>query len=397
MPSTNTPEFRVISINYGDVTHTPLWLKLDVRVRGQTLHLTFSSSAFDAASPTRLAELRDYALALYGPRRTPDCTDDCEEEDDPDYCTHIQALEEQAYPDDAGLPWLSGLARVDKQDEFFRWAMTPLVPLLDDIAPPQPPPGDVVTVKDYYAGRHHECSIGARDDVLILHALHTREGPCARPELAEEAALLAEGVFPVFAASETQILRSQLPALVHDPEPQAVCVAGQTYEFEPLVDSFADHASALLAKHATVARARLPSSARVRGLAGVVVDVDRRPGQVLGLLMPWKGEEYAGRMLLAHELRSRSPPSLATRRLWVRQLRETAAALHEAGVVWGCFSEWDVDVTDEDGLWLRVEYGYRMGAFRGDKFGTVEGDVQGVEALVDVIMDMSKAPVPSKM
>ncbi|PNH44517.1 hypothetical protein VD0004_g3182 [Verticillium dahliae] len=80
--------------------------------------------------------------------------------------------------------------------------------------------------------------------------------------------------------------------------------------------------------------------------------------------------------------------ALALREKWAAQIKDTVAKLHHLSVVWGDVKADNV-LVDENGnaIVIDLEGGTTQGWVDREKEGTVEGDAQGVENMMDFIFD----------
>ncbi|KAI0452861.1 hypothetical protein F5B21DRAFT_515818 [Xylaria acuta] len=74
------------------------------------------------------------------------------------------------------------------------------------------------------------------------------------------------------------------------------------------------------------------------------------------------------------------------RKRWARQIKVTLEWLHECGIIWGDVKAQNVLIDKEDNAWI-IEFGgsYTTGWVDEDKAGTLEGDMQGLEKIMEVM------------
>ncbi|KAL1859445.1 hypothetical protein VTK73DRAFT_7591 [Phialemonium thermophilum] len=130
--------------------------------------------------------------------------------------------------------------------------------------------------------------------------------------------------------------------------------------------------------HLRLLQSGLKPDARAVRLLGIV-KVDDEVGGVL--LTYVDHDDWSG--LLRY--RAMEAP-LCIRERWANQVRETVAELHEAGVVWGDAKVDNVMVDRNDNVWI-IDFGggYTEGWVDKDKAGTTDGDLQGVDRIVDYL------------
>ncbi len=105
----------------------------------------------------------------------------------------------------------------------------------------------------------------------------------------------------------------------------------------------------------------------------------------MGLLLTYvdHDDEYG---LLEYILKDSTP--FPIKEQWARQIRETVAELHAAGIIWGDAKAGNVMVDKDDNAWIvDLGGGYTPGWVDSGKVGTVAGDMQGVHMIVELIFD----------
>lgn len=77
---------------------------------------------------------------------------------------------------------------------------------------------------------------------------------------------------------------------------------------------------------------------------------------------------------------------------WKRQVMVTVEALHRAGIIWGDAKASNILVDTDGDAWVTdFGGGHTEGWVDRDKTGTVEGDLQGLQAIID-FFDMGREP-----
>lgn len=136
--------------------------------------------------------------------------------------------------------------------------------------------------------------------------------------------------------------------------------------------------------HKKVHDAQLGPDVRVTRLQGIVHLQDEDAS--LGLLLSLVDHEDGGTLQSA--LFGNPPQSLRAR--WAKQVAGTVEELHKAGAVWGDVKAENV-LIDKDGNACVIDFegGYTEGCVDKDIAGTIEGDLQGLGKILDLIR---KAP-----
>lgn len=189
---------------------------------------------------------------------------------------------------------------------------------------------------------------------------------------------VAEG-FPVYAPADVEVPYVD-GSRVFDIEPQRVLVRGQQYQYKkcwsPLdpIDEVTKYAKIAAAGPAA-------GQLRISRLAGIVA---KEGGQTRGMLYDWvEIGEYGN---LSSIMSTEVPADV--REKWTSQIRSTVAGLHAIGVVWGDVNADNVVIdANGDALVVDLEGGATRGWVDVDVADTPAGDLQGVERLVDFIVN----------
>lgn len=345
MANTTPVSFTIPSITVCRPDEKPAWFVIEMRLHGQTFHLHVPGIRFQN-SPNELQKLQDYASALHD---RPYGMDDC--------CA---------------------------------WALTPVVPLLGDLAP-KVPLKSVTTLADYFAGSQYHCHIHAIDDLLVLHSITSGNGGnWLWPDRAEDGCTIPSDVFSIFPPDRVEIIHDATPSL--DRTPTTVQVNGCEYRFDMYESSNAWMASDDMRNYAKIARAQFPPTVHVYPLMGIVLD-EEKPHKPLGLLFP-SVDDATSLFSLHDELQS----TLATRQMWVQQLQDSVAGLHAIGMVWDGVDKDNVFVDRHMDLWIGgVGRGSQPDLVDMSSEYTMADDLQGVERLSKWIMDGGDGRILSKI
>lgn len=137
--------------------------------------------------------------------------------------------------------------------------------------------------------------------------------------------------------------------------------------------------------HQKVHDAKLGPEVRVSRLQGIVYT--HHDGATYGLLLSLVDHEDG---LTLQSALTWDDPSRDLRERWAGQVRTTVEELHKAGAVWGDVKPENVLIDKEGNAWvIDFEGGYTEGWVDKDKAGTQEGDLQGLEKLLDAIWNTS--------
>lgn len=166
----------------------------------------------------------------------------------------------------------------------------------------------------------------------------------------------------------------------YDTNPRQVFVKGRALFYKPCwspydaVDEVAKysriHTSGLCTQQLSTSR-----------LFGVVTG---RGGLAKGLLYEWIETRDAGTLALI--IGADTP--LTLREKWAAQIRNAVTGLHTLGIVWGDVKPENVLIdTNDNAIVIDLEGGTTRGWVDRDVSGTVEGDLQGLEKMVDFIFN----------
>ncbi|SPQ19499.1 863e6d57-c2f2-4887-aaf1-49a29f509a03 [Thermothielavioides terrestris] len=137
-----------------------------------------------------------------------------------------------------------------------------------------------------------------------------------------------------------------------------------------------------LEAHLRLLKSNVAPEARVVRLLGVVAAED--DGRVAGLLLTYVDCRSENDVILDGIYLRRTPIPLRER--WVSQIKEAVRLLHEGGIVWGGAKADNVLIDKKNDAWLiGLGYGYTEGWVDNEKAGTKEGDLQGVERIVEYL------------
>jgi hypothetical protein len=292
--------------------------------------------------------------------------------------------------------------------EFHAWLITVFEPVFLQVAPDLPPSfdpeklapgGDVKPVfSEYLFPEEYRCRLEADNDAPIPILMPGEESPFPQPlndiypdlaqELRQYVAFFDPSAVEVSFQDPAQAV-SGMPtrvAVVDDAGLKTTCFL-KSFGVEGILSL--EHQ---LETHLRILKSTLPREARVVRLRGVVALED---GQVAGLLLTYVDHRRRNGGVLFEDGVVCTP--VALRQRWARQVQETVEQLHGAGIVWGDARIGNVMVDVNDDAWL-VGFGggYTTGWVDEDKAGTVEGDLQGVAKIFEMLSNEEYEPYSDK-
>lgn len=336
-----SPTYRVESFSTSFEGERRDFITLHVRLRGKLLHIEISPSNF-RNSPTMVEDFYKYLEVAR-----------------------------------------SGLDALDNDIiyDLFDWATKPFLALFKNQGSGSGITSKVPgTMQDFLYPDTFDCEFGAVDDKFIPRNIQ-------RQEIQEAQALSEFG--DDFVHLQTQ-LQSTQPSKVEihseypvdapdlpDAEPHRVCVDGQMLFFKSAhMSSLRDTINAIK-KYLRIAE--LGSDIRTSHLYGIVAD-DKSP--LIGLLFYYLDSEDT----LTFAVESSTPATL--KHQWSTQITDTLMKLHKGGVVWGDAKPDNILIDKDRNAWIiDFEGGHTEGWVDRDKAGTMEGDLQGLEKIVNFIFE----------
>jgi serine/threonine protein kinase len=130
--------------------------------------------------------------------------------------------------------------------------------------------------------------------------------------------------------------------------------------------------------HRKITTAQMPPPPHIRicSIYGLVRDENG----LLGMLFPWIDK----RVVLSRGLAERSPACL--RRRWASQINGSIKKLHQEGIIWGDAKAENILIDKNDDAWV-IDFGgsYTPGWVDEDKAGSLEGDMQGLGKIMDLL------------
>lgn len=340
------------------------WFMVDVKIYGRTLAINVCPEEFEN-SPTILDEFNQYLEILQLDLEGEWFSDEGQDDD-------VFEGGEAANPRPALDLSLHGC---------YEWAVKPIFPLLEEIAS-RPSVSEPITLQHFFSGESFEASLTAVDDSLIPGVVEAKDD---MEDVFGDPGVLWKTTCPIFQAREVEVL-SDDPIYTLVNEPTRVRVQGRQLffkAFQELNDSMGAKEVLTLEE---VFKARFdPKEVRTSRLYGIVKD-DK--SHVIGLLLYYLkvDDTLYGKVIDSESLGS------SVKDKWKRQITTSVEALHGAGIIWGDAKASNILVdTDRDAWVTDFGGGYTEGWVDRDKAGTIEGDLQGLRAVIDFI-DTGREP-----
>lgn len=188
-----------------------------------------------------------------------------------------------------------------------------------------------------------------------------------------------QAAFPVLDPKEVEVPYSD-GSRIYDIIPQKVIVNGQSLYYKTSWSPYDPIDE--IGKYAKIKSSNLsPLHLHTSRLFGIVANLD---GQTRGLLYDWIDTDGHG------TLRSMISPEtpMELREKWADQIKSTLTQLHEIGVLWGDVKADNV-LIDKNGnaVVIDLEGGRTSGWVDHDVAGTIQGDEQGLERMMDFIFN----------
>lgn len=340
------------------------WFMVHVKMHGRTLTIEVCREEFQN-SPTRLDEFTQYLEILQVGTEGEWFSD----EEDSDGGHGVSEPPMQRPMLDLSL------------DGCYEWAVRPFLPVMDELAP-RPSETSTITLQHFFSGESFEAKLQAVDDVLLSGAIHAWDD---MENVVGDAGIRWKTACPIFQTREVEVL-SDDPTYILIDEPTRVRVQGKEVFFKAFLDpddSIGAHEVLTLEK---ISKAGFdPRQVRTSRLYGIVKD-DK--SHVIGLLLNYirVDETLYDKVIETQSLGTDMKDK------WKRQMTGTVEALHGAGIVWGDVKASNVLVDTTGDAWVAdFGGGYTEGWVDRDKAGTIEGDLQGLRAIIDFI-DMGREP-----
>ncbi|KAK4235246.1 hypothetical protein C8A03DRAFT_17994 [Achaetomium macrosporum] len=349
---TKSPKYRILSFTTSNKRDKRQWFSLEIQLHTTRFRIAVSPLHF-CNSPVRSAEFQKYfALLLF--------------EHDGGHDDSIEETDEET----------TSTALLD----CFDWATGPCLADFERLSPAPPPlKSRQLTLSDFLVTASFECNLTATDEILApaeIERIETDEDCWPSSSSNSESRDGWTTSFPSFSPAEVTVICDD-PDHPFDSNPTHVRIGQQRLYFKQSLDPDDAVAKKEVETYEKIARADLGAGARTSRLFGVVRNAR---SQLLGLLL-YPIEEDT---LLTFAVGPDTPNALKDR--WARQVRDTLAALHRAGCTWGDAKPDNVLIDVHGDAWI-VDFGggRTEGWVDSGKPGTVEGDLQGLERIMEFI------------
>ncbi|KAK3318121.1 hypothetical protein B0H66DRAFT_602724 [Apodospora peruviana] len=286
---------------------------------------------------------------------------------------------------------------LDEVWDFADWAAGPFVQAFASNAP-EPPvrPFNQLTLADLYDRKHFDCQLNVVDETPVAGLDTPRDNYDGQSDDANLLAKWYTGRFPVLDAKDVVVVANpdfsggrgeaceeelMMDYTMFDC-PRRVTADGRDLFFKSVPYTEETVLLSSAAKYAKIIESGVLRTSRLYGL--VVA-----PPRVLGLLYDWIPFErslfYA---VIGDDDSDKNKATLAEREKWAHQIKDMDARLHEIQVVWGDVKPDNV-LIDKNGdvVIIDFEAGFTGGWIDAEKQDTVEGDLQGLERLMDFMFN----------
>lgn len=257
--------------------------------------------------------------------------------------------------------------------DYLDWIVATFLPSFQHLAPAVRHSGKL-TLAHLYMRQHHECQLHVEDETPSAGRISSVE-PIASDEWEEEPYDVKGSLFPTLALSDIEVSYDD-PTTVFEIMPEKVIFQNHELFWKPCY--VPELSVQEIDKHARIAQAGLPPGQLCTSrLYGVVLSAK---GSIRGLLYHWI--EVADTLTWAID--ERTP--FETRDKYASQITLTLNSLHQLDIVWGDVKAENV-VIDKDGnaIVIDLEGGSTRNWVDKDLAGTIDGDLQGLERLMDYI------------
>ncbi|KAH6693336.1 hypothetical protein BKA61DRAFT_624523 [Leptodontidium sp. MPI-SDFR-AT-0119] len=261
-------------------------------------------------------------------------------------------------------------------EDFYAWALEPCLPLFESVAP-APEQNPKTTLHDFlHPG-------------VFYYSLRVVDGELT-PVQSEErgAGMMAPGLElddSAFSPAWPSFLPTEIKICITNPEdsifasPNKVLVNGKAIRYFKLYQPYdTNRALREVENYKRITESNLDLDVRICRLLGIVKNDEN---QLIGLLLTYIECDF---VTLTCAAEPDTPDS--TKQKWVDQASRTLTQLHEAGIVWGDAKPDNILIDKNEDAWI-IDFGggYTRGFVEREKAGTIDGDLQGLEKIVEYV------------
>lgn len=350
------PHYQMCGYTPSNRDEETRWFMLHVKIYGKTITIEICPEEFEN-SPTRLDEFTQYLEILQLDLEGEWFSDEEDEaQEGGEFSTQRSMLDLS----------LNGC---------FEWAVSPFFPLLEEIVI-RPSDGTTITLQHFFSGESFEASLKAVDDALLPGVIHEMDDV---DSVIDKPRILRDTTCPKFQAREVEVL-SDDPAYILFDEPTRVRVQDRELFFKAFQDpNDSIGAKEVLALEKISEASFNTKEVRTSRLYGIVEDPK---SQVIGLLLHYilVDDTLYDKVIESGSLGS------DVKDKWKTQITGTVEALHRAGIIWGDAKASNILVDMAGDAWVTdFGGGHTEGWVDRDKAGTIEGDLQGLRAIINFI------------
>ena len=285
------------------------------------------------------------------------------------YLDYLAAERSDATDDD-------NIAEDYNPEDFYAWALEPCLPLFETIAP-APKQNLKITLHDFLYPEVFYYSLRVVDGELTPVQSEGRGAGMVAPGLKLDDSVFSPA-WPSFLPTEIEICITN-PEDAIFASPNKVLINGKAICFFKLYQP-GDTNMALreLENYKRITESNLDPDVRICRLLSIIKDDEN---QLIGLLLTYIECDF---LTLACAVEPDTPAS--TKQKWVDQVTGTLTQLHKAGIVWGDAKPDNILIDKNDDAWI-IDFGggYTRGFVEREKAGTIEGDLQGLEKIVEYV------------
>ncbi|GKT51804.1 ribosomal protein S6 kinase beta [Colletotrichum spaethianum] len=280
----------------------------------------------------------------------------------------------------------------EEQDDFYiedayNWLSKPFEPLIAQLSPSSLAVTDNgrPRLSQYLFPPYFVCGLEAADEVLRPYQVQTQNHGWSSPVVVVKDDILtdldqwAKSYHP----SDVEIMYNRSEDILIKRPTKVLVDSGNGSQVKCYFKRFGlsfgpAHAKKELTTLKAIVMAQIPPppEAWICRLHGVVRDGDK----LMGMLFVWIDTKG----VLSKARADQSSPDL--RKRWKTQISTSLEKLHQKGIIWGDVKAENVLIDSDDNAWI-IDFGgsYTPGWVDKEKAGTLAGDAQGLEKILDIL------------